>query len=87
MESQAYYDVGGTEDIREFHKNGSYLHYTTPKSGDDQIVRLTVSQEFSVTTDDIKNTNLLVFDHSSQVARVQIQNSQVVGRSIIHKKR
>ena len=78
LESQAYYDVGGTEPIREFHENGSYYHYQTPRDGSDKSTRLTVSQGFSASTDDVKNTNLLVFDHSSQVARIQIQDSRVV---------
>ena len=78
LNSQAYYDVGGTEPIVEFHENGSYYHYQTPKDGSDKSTRLTVSQQFSASTIDIKNTRLLVFDHSSQVARIQIQDSRVV---------
>ena len=78
LNSQAYYDVGGTETIDEFHENGSYYHYQTPKDGSDKSTRLTVSQQFSASTNDIKNTRLLVFDHSSQVARIQIQDSRVV---------
>ena len=78
LNSQAYYDVGGTEDIVEFHENGSYYHYQTPKDGSDKSTRLTVSQQFSASNPDIANTRLLVFDHSSQVARIQIQDSRVV---------
>ena len=78
LNSQAYYDVGGTEDIVEFHENGSYYHYQTPKDGSDKSTRLTVSQQFSASNADIANTRLLVFDHSSQVARIQIQDSRVV---------
>ena len=78
LNSQAYYDVGGTEDIVEFHQNGSYYHYQTPRDGSDKSTRLTVSQQFTASTADIKNTRLLVFDHSSQVARIQIQDSRVV---------
>jgi hypothetical protein len=37
-----------------------------------------VSQQFTASTADIKNTRLLVFDHSSQVAKIQIQDSRVV---------
>jgi hypothetical protein len=74
--SGAMYDTGGAETIQEFHKRGSYYYFSWPKSGDDRSTRVNVHQGFNIGTD-VTNLRLLLFDHSKQVARIKIQDSQI----------
>ena len=74
--SGAMFDTGGAETIEEFHKRGAYYYFTCPRDGTDRSTRVGVHQQFSdVSTDYMR---LLLFSHTKQVARVQIQDGRVI---------
>lgn len=75
--SGAYYDTGGSEDIKTFRDGrGLYIHQLRPKDGSDRSTRVSVSAGFRAEIGD--NMRMLLFDHSKQVCKVRIQDSQVV---------
>lgn len=77
MYSGAYYDSGGCESIKEYHNRGSYYYFSIPRDGTDRSTRVSVHQGF-VTTADTTNMRVLLFDHSKQVARITVQDGNVV---------
>ena len=74
--SGAYYDTGGCETIQEFHERGPYYHFSVPRDSTDNSTRVTCHQGFQSGTD-VTNMRVLLFDHSSQVCRVTIQDGRV----------
>ena len=78
--SGAYFDSGGSETIEEWHERGSYYYFSVPKDGSDRSTRVTVNQQFTGGdgTADITNMRVLCFDHSRQVARIQVENGRVI---------
>jgi hypothetical protein len=72
----AYYDTGGAESLDDFHDRGAYYHFKTPKDGTDRSTRVNVHQQFDNTTE-TQNLRCLLFDHSRQVARIQITDGRV----------
>jgi len=79
INSGGYYDTGGAESLYEWQKRGSIHHFTWPKDGTDRSTRVTVHNEFS--TDggaDTTNMRLLLFSHSKMVARVQVEQGNVI---------
>ena len=74
--SGSYFDNGGSESIQEFHDRGSYYYFAWARDGSDRSTRVNVHQQFNGA--DITNMRLLLFDHSRQVARIVIQNGQIV---------
>lgn len=76
INSGAYFDSGGGESIDEFHERGSYYYFRWPRDGTDRSTRVIVNQGFNGA--DVANMRVLLFDHSKQVARIRIQNGQVV---------
>jgi len=74
--SGAYYDTGGCETIQEFHERGPYYHFSVPRDSTDNSTRVTCHQGFQAGTD-VTNMRVLLFDHSSQVCRVTIQDGRV----------
>ena len=74
--SGAYYDTGGCETIQEFHERGAYYHFSIPRDSTDNSTRVTCHQGFQAGTD-VSNMRVLLFDHSSQVCRVTIQDGRV----------
>ena len=74
--SGAYYDTGGCETLQEFHERGAYYHFSIPRDSTDNSTRVTCHQGFQAGTD-VTNMRVLLFDHSSQVCRVTIQDGRV----------
>lgn len=77
INSGGFFDTGGIEDIKEFHERGSYYTFVWPRDGSDGSTRVTVHQGFKAGTD-VTNMRVLLFEHSKQIARVQVQNGRVV---------
>ena len=77
MYSGGYYDGGGFEDINTFRERGTILHYPFPKEKSNRSTRCEVNAAFKNATD-IDNMRLLLFDHSSDIVRVTVKDSQVV---------
>ncbi len=75
--SGAYYDTGGCETLQEFHERGAYYHFSIPRDSTDNSTRVTCHQGFQAGTD-VSNMRVLLFDHSSQVCRVTIQDGRVI---------
>lgn len=75
--SGAYYDTGGCETIQEFHARGPYYHFRIPRDSTDNSTRVTCHQGFQAGTD-VANMRVLLFDHSTQVCRVTIQDGRVI---------
>jgi len=75
--SGAYFDTGGAESIEEWQERGAYYHFKWPRDGTDRSTRVTVHQQFA-TGADMTNTRVLLFDHSRQVASVQVKAGRVV---------
>jgi hypothetical protein len=76
LNSGAYFDTGGPEDIQEFHERGSYYYTPIYRDGTDRSTRCTVYNEFQ-TGSDVVNTQLLLFEHYRSLATVQISNGRV----------
>ena len=76
MYTGAYYDSGGSEDIQTFRERGIYASFLIPRDGTDRSSNVSVFTEFA--GGEYANLRLLLFDHSNQVCKVRIQDSQVV---------
>jgi len=77
MYTGAFYDTGGAETIGEWHERGAYYYSSSPRDGMSRATRVNVHTGFASGTD-ITNTLLLLFDHSRQVAKIQIVDGRVV---------
>ena len=77
MYTGAFYDTGGAETIGEWHERGAYYYFSWPRDGMSRATRVNVHTGFASGTD-ISNTRLLLFDHSRQVAKIQIVDGRVV---------
>ena len=53
------------------------MTYLTPRDGSDRSTRILVNSQFAAGTD-ITNMRILCFDHFRSVARIRIQDGQVV---------
>lgn len=73
--SGAWYDNGGTETIEEWHERGPYYHFKWARDGTDNSTRTTIHQQFD--NADYANMQVLLFDHSRDVYRIQIQDSRI----------
>ena len=76
INSGAMFDTGGAETITEYHDRGSYYYFTFPRDGTDRSTRVSIHNQFANNTD-TSNMRVLLFSHSKQVARVQIQDGNV----------
>ena len=81
MYNGGYYDSGGCESIEEFHKRGSYMYFSIPRDGTDRSTRVDVHQQFD--NADVTNMRVLLFDHSKQVCRIQVQNGRVTDCQLV----
>jgi hypothetical protein len=75
MASGAYYDSGGAETIEEWQDRGAYYTLQWPRDGSDRSTRVVTHSQFSAP---VANANILLFNHFKAVARITIQNGQVV---------
>ena len=80
INSGAYFSEGGSESILDWQKRGSYHHFLCPKDGQDRSTQLTVNTQFS---QDLSNSTLLVFDHSTTAIKILITDAQVRECSVI----
>jgi len=75
--SGAMFDTGGGESLSEWHKRGAYYYFAWPRDGTDRSTRVTVHNQFQGTTD-TTHMRMLLFSHSKQVCRIQVQDGRVV---------
>lgn len=75
--SGAYFDSGGTETIQDWHERGQYLYFSWPRDGSSRATRVSVHTGFKTGTN-VDNMRMLLFDHSRQVCKVQIQDGQII---------
>jgi hypothetical protein len=80
MQSEAYYDGGGAESIQQYHTAGSYYHQNTYKDGRDQSTRVTVYSGLSGVN--LANGRVILFDHHTILAEIEIENGTVKGVSV-----
>jgi hypothetical protein len=83
---QRYYDTqinnglfmspGGAETLDEYHTRGSYYHFLWARDGSDRSTMVKVWQSFTALTP-VTNMHVLLFEHSKQMARVQITDGSV----------
>jgi hypothetical protein len=76
IQSRAFYDTGGCEDIQEFHSAGSYYHQMTYKDERDQSTRLVVHSGFG-SAPVANNARVLCFDTHSILAQITLENGVV----------
>lgn len=77
MYSNGWEDAASPESLLDWVNRGSYFHFKITREGTDRSTRLSVNQQFAAGTD-LTNTRVLVFDHARQVAKIRIQDGQVV---------
>jgi hypothetical protein len=77
MYSNGWEDAASPESLLDWANRGSYFHFKITREGTDRSTRLSVNQQFVAGTD-VANTRVLVFDHARQVAKIRIQDGQVV---------
>jgi hypothetical protein len=83
LNSGAYFDTGGAFDNwDEFKTRGAYYHYRIYKDGSNRSTEVTVSQQFLAGAE-IQNTRVLLFDHSKQIARIRVQDGQIVDVQLV----
>jgi hypothetical protein len=75
--SGGYFDTGGAETVHEWQTRGQYLYFSWPRDGMSKATRVNVHTGFENATD-VSQMRLLLFDHSRQVAKIQIQDGRVV---------
>jgi hypothetical protein len=82
LNSGMYWNEGSPESIRDFHARGPYYHFNTPKDPTDKSTRVSVYSGFAahapVNDSGLQNTNLLLFEHYKQVARIVLSQGRVV---------
>jgi hypothetical protein len=78
IQSGNYFDTGGAETIQEYKLRGSYYHFRWARDGSDRSTRVNVYQGFNASQPDIANTRVLLFAHSKQLARINIQDGRVI---------
>ena len=69
-----YFNAGSGESIETWQRLGPYHYFSFPKDSEDRSTRVITNHQF--TTAD--NMNVLLFDWSRQVCRVQVENGSVV---------
>ena len=79
IDSGALSDTGGSETLQEWHLAGPYYNMLFYRERTDMSTRVTVNSGFS---GDVTNMRVLLFDNSSQVIQVKIQNSAIVSVSV-----
>lgn len=75
VQTGGYGNVGGAESIEDWHERGAYYHFSWPKEGADRSTRALVSFQFGAAT---ANAALLLYSHYRKIARVSVEDGQVV---------
>ena len=79
MNSGLYWSEGSAESLTDFHERGSYYHFNFPKDPTDKSTRVSVYSTFGTpSAGNLANTNLLLFEHYKQVARIVLSQGRVV---------
>lgn len=73
--SGAFFGVGGCESLQQWQDRGAYHYFATPRDSDDASTRVVVNAGFSGT--EMTNTRVLLFEHSRQVARIEMIDGRV----------
>ena len=71
------FSEGGAESHQSYLDRGMYYYFDWPRDGSDRSTDVLVKQQFNGSTD-IDNMNVLLFSHIKQVARVTIQNGELI---------
>ena len=71
----AWMDSGGSETIQEWQDRGAYYTMQWPRDGASRATRVVTHTQF---TAPIANANVLLFNHYKAVARVTMQDGQIV---------
>ena len=75
IQTGAYFDCGGAEDIEEYHNRGSYYYFAWPRDGTDRSTRVQVHYGFSGA---VANSRVLLFDHAKKTARIEVKDGRVI---------
>ena len=74
-----YWSEGSPESIEDFIDRGAYYHFNFPKDPTDKSTRVSVHTNLSApSAGNLTNTNLLLFEHYKQVARIVLSQGRVV---------
>lgn len=76
LDTGAFFDNGGSEDIQEWTARGAYYWFAWPRSGEDRSTRAVVHYGWNSNIG--TSGRILLFSTARQVARVVIQDSRVV---------
>ena len=79
IDAGALTDTGGSETHQEWQLAGPYYNMLFYRERTDMSTRVTVNSGF---TGDVTNMRCLLFDNSSQVVQVKVQNSAIVSVSV-----
>ena len=86
MMNNGHYWKEAPEGFEEFYKRGAYYYFPVPRDDSDRSTRVVIATDFDWGTDkpngrsgsdEVGNTNLMVFDHSRQVCKITIENGMV----------
>ena len=75
--SNAYFDQGGGESLKDWIDRGMYMYFAFPKDGSSESTLVNINFQFNQALADYI-ANLLVFDHHKKMVLVSIQNGRIV---------
>ena len=80
LQSEAFFECGGSESLQDWQERGAYYHFRWPRDGSDSSTKVRVYSQFSggMTT----NGRMLLFDHSHFVATIQIKDGRCVNVNV-----
>jgi len=80
LQSDAFFECGGSESLTDWQERGAYYHFRWPRDGSDSSTKVRVYSQFSggMTT----NGRMLLFDHSHFVATIQIKDGRCVNVNV-----
>jgi len=83
LNSGMYWSEGSPESIEDWHARGPYYHFNFPKDPTDKSTRVSVYSGFGTpTVGSLASTQLLLFEHYKQAARIVLANGRVVDVSV-----
>lgn len=78
LETNSYFNAGGSELLQEWRERGAYYHFNWNRDGSDRETSVEIDQTFPL---DPSSMNVLLMSHTRRIATVQIRNGRVVGVS------
>lgn len=88
LNSGMYWNEGSPESLEDWQARGPYYHFNYPKDPSDKSTRVSVHigmapDPVAANGSGFENTNLLLFEHFNQAARIVMQNGRVVDVSLV----